>query len=74
MEELTTIRIVVVKKVAENLTIPILVGGGIRTQKQLDDAYKNGADVVVIGSAFEENIEICIKNRISAHIFYKFTI
>ena len=46
------------KKVAENLTIPILVGGGIRTQKQLDDAYKNGADVVVIGSAFEENIEI----------------
>jgi len=47
-----------IKKVAENLTIPILVGGGIRTQEQLDDAYKNGADVVVIGSAFEENIEI----------------
>jgi len=47
-----------IKKVAENLTIPILVGGGIRTQDQLDAAYKNGADVVVIGSAFEENIEI----------------
>ena len=46
------------KKVSENLTIPLLVGGGIRTQHQLENAFKNGADVVVIGTAFEENNEI----------------
>lgn len=46
-----------IEKVSQKLTIPLLVGGGIRTQPQLDNAYKNGADVVVIGTAFEENIE-----------------
>ncbi|MDX5584517.1 MAG: geranylgeranylglyceryl/heptaprenylglyceryl phosphate synthase [Aureibaculum sp.] len=47
-----------IKKVSENLTIPLLVGGGIRTQHQLENAFKNGADVVVIGTVFEENNEI----------------
>jgi len=47
-----------IKKVSESLSIPLLVGGGIRTQDQLGNAFKNGADVVVIGTAFEENNEI----------------
>jgi len=45
----------IIKKVAQNLHIPLIVGGGIRTQKQLDLAYTSGADLVVIGTAFEEN-------------------
>ena len=44
-----------IKKISKNITIPLIVGGGIRTQLQLENAYKNGADVVVIGTAFEEN-------------------
>lgn len=44
-----------IKRVADELQIPIIVGGGIRTAIQLDEAYKNGADLVVIGTAFEEN-------------------
>jgi putative glycerol-1-phosphate prenyltransferase len=44
-----------IKKVSESLTIPLIVGGGIRTQHQLENAFNNGADVVVIGTAFEEN-------------------
>lgn len=48
---------VVIKSVTETLDIPLIVGGGIRTQQQLDNAYKNGADLVVIGTAFEENNE-----------------
>lgn len=47
-----------IKEVSENITIPLLVGGGIRTQNQLENAYKSGADVVVIGTAFEDNIDI----------------
>ncbi|MCK5815011.1 MAG: geranylgeranylglyceryl/heptaprenylglyceryl phosphate synthase [Flavobacteriaceae bacterium] len=48
----------ITKKVSANSTIPIIVGGGIRTKKQLENAYNSGADLVVIGTAFEENNEI----------------
>lgn len=42
--------------VNQDLKIPLIVGGGIRTIQQLDDAYMAGADLVVIGTAFENNI------------------
>ncbi len=45
----------VIKKVSKNLKIPLIVGGGIRTQQQLQTAFNNGADLVVMGTAFEEN-------------------
>jgi len=44
-----------IKSVSETLSIPLIVGGGVRTKKQLKTAYSNGADLVVIGTAFEEN-------------------
>jgi len=44
-----------IKFVKQDLTIPIIVGGGIRSKQQLDNAYSAGADLVVIGTAFEEN-------------------
>jgi len=47
----------IINNVTKNLSIPLIVGGGIRTQKQMDLAYKNGADLVVIGTAFEENLD-----------------
>lgn len=61
---LNPVPVSLIKKVSENITIPILVGGGIRTQHQLENAYKNGADVVIIGNAFEENNEV-LENLIS---------
>ncbi len=48
----------IIKKVAENLSIPLIVGGGIRTKEQLNNAYNAGADLVVIGTAFEENNQL----------------
>ena len=47
----------IIKRVSKNTHIPIIVGGGIRTKKQLENAYNCGADIVVIGTAFEENNE-----------------
>ncbi len=38
------------------LNIPIIVGGGIRSKKQIEKAYKAGADLVVIGTAFEKDL------------------
>lgn len=52
---INTINANIIKSVRENINIPIIVGGGIKTKKQLEIAYKNGADLVVIGNGFEEN-------------------
>lgn len=45
----------IVKQVCEEISIPLIVGGGIRNSEQLQQAYISGADLVVIGTAFEEN-------------------
>lgn len=46
----------IISEVKKNITIPLIVGGGIKSKEQLNTAYKNGADLVVIGTAFENNI------------------
>ena len=48
----------VIKSVRSSINIPLIVGGGIRTKQQLESAYKNGADLVVIGNGFEENVNV----------------
>tara|TARA_R110000787_G_scaffold196454_1_gene307780 strand:- start:3053 stop:3787 length:735 start_codon:yes stop_codon:yes gene_type:complete len=45
----------VITYVKSNLHIPLIVGGGIRTIEQLNNAYNAGADLVVIGTAFEND-------------------
>lgn len=45
----------IIKKVKSELNIPLIVGGGFRTKQQLIDAYDAGADLVVVGTAFEED-------------------
>lgn len=39
------------------IKIPLIVGGGICSKKQLFAAYAAGADIVVVGTAFENDIE-----------------
>ena len=45
----------IINKVSDSLTIPLIVGGGIRSKDQLENAYNAGADLVVIGTAFEND-------------------
>lgn len=45
-----------ISKVKHVLNTPLIVGGGIKSKQQLDNAYKAGADLVVIGTAFEEDV------------------
>jgi putative glycerol-1-phosphate prenyltransferase len=45
----------IINVVNNNLSIPLIVGGGIRTKKQLEIAFNAGADLVVIGTAFEKD-------------------
>lgn len=50
-----------IAEVKRNISIPMIVGGGIQTPDQVKAIYNAGADVIVIGTAFEldeNNIEI----------------
>ena len=44
--------------VKKNISIPLIVGGGIRTVEALKNAYASGADVVVVGNVLEEKPEL----------------
>ncbi len=56
--------------VKKNLKIPLIIGGGIRTQEAAEAAIKTGADVIVTGTIIEKdqsgeiikNIIACVKN------------
>lgn len=45
----------IITEVKKCLKIPLIVGGGIKTIEQLNTAYDAGADLVVVGTAIEEN-------------------
>ncbi|NRD21939.1 geranylgeranylglyceryl/heptaprenylglyceryl phosphate synthase [Winogradskyella litoriviva] len=45
----------IISKVKQELRIPLIVGGGIRTKTEIELAYKAGADLIVIGTAFEKD-------------------
>ena len=45
----------IISAVKNTLNIPLIVGGGIRSKAQLEAAYEAGANLVVIGTAFENN-------------------
>jgi phosphoglycerol geranylgeranyltransferase len=48
---------VLVEKVKKAVKIPVVAGGGIRTTQQAVSLLKAGADIIVIGSLFENNPE-----------------
>jgi putative glycerol-1-phosphate prenyltransferase len=46
-----------IRKISQNIEIPLLVGGGIIDLQGIQKAYDSGADLVVIGTAFENDID-----------------
>ncbi len=44
----------IISAVKNEINIPLIVGGGIKTEKQKQEAYLAGADMVVMGTVFEE--------------------
>lgn len=51
-----------IKTVATHIEIPLIVGGGITDLERIQEAYNAGADLVVIGTAFENNINFFTLN------------
>lgn len=51
----TPVSSAIVNAVRQAIDIPLIVGGGIRSQLQMEAAFETGATMVVIGTAFEED-------------------
>lgn len=44
-----------IRRVRENIDAPLIVGGGINSAEKAHEALEAGADIIVIGNAFEKN-------------------
>lgn len=50
-----TISTQLIAEVKKNISIPLIVGGGIRSESSLREIFEAGADIIVIGTAAEED-------------------
>lgn len=46
----------IVSEVKQNVNLPIIVGGGLRTPEQVAEIRKAGASMIVVGNALEGNL------------------
>ena len=61
----TKVSTAVISAVKKEVSIPIIVGGGIRSEKEIKQAYQAGATMVVVGTAFEDNPAFLVSNSAS---------
>ena len=62
------VSIEMVKAVRGSVDVPVIVGGGIRDEDQARSIYAAGADVIVIGTAFEDTPELLFSLSQSRYI------
>ena len=60
-----------ISAVKAQLSVPIIVGGGIQSSKQLENAYHAGASLVVIGNVLEEQPNLIEEFTAVAKLHYK---
>jgi phosphoglycerol geranylgeranyltransferase len=48
----------IIKAVRENVFIPITVGGGIKSKKEVEEIFSAGADMIILGNSCEKNPEL----------------
>ena len=51
---LNPVSVEIIQAVKDAISIPLIVGGGIRNPSKLQEIYNAGADLVVVGTAFEQ--------------------
>ena len=51
----------VISAVKENISIPIAVGGGLRTRKEIEEAFTAGADLIILGNGVEKDSRLLIE-------------
>ena len=58
-----------IEKVKENISVPLIIGGGIRTPEAASERFKAGADIIVVGNAIENENSLLAK---IAEVVYSF--
>ena len=48
----------IIKAVRDNLTIPLAVGGGMKNKHEVEEIFKAGADLIILGNGCEKNPEL----------------
>lgn len=49
-----------IREVKKNITVPLIIGGGIKSILEVETAFDAGADIVVIGNKIEEDIDFML--------------
>jgi len=52
----TSVAAPLVKNIKKEISVPLIVGGGIDSRKKAEEIIKAGANMVVIGNALEKNV------------------
>jgi heptaprenylglyceryl phosphate synthase len=56
-----------ISAVSQNITVPLIVGGGITTAEKAYLNCKAGADIIVIGNAIEKDIALIKEMSAAIH-------
>ncbi len=59
----TTVNPETIARVKKACSIPLIVGGGIKTTEDLRHVYKSGADIAVIGTIIEKQPELLVEMK-----------
>lgn len=51
-----TVPMEMIAMVSKRISVPLIVGGGIRSKDEIENAFNSGANIVVIGTAFENDL------------------
>ena len=62
-----TVSTAMIKEVKRHISIPLIVGGGIRSAEQAEAICNAGADVIVVGNALEETPGLLMEISLAVH-------
>jgi len=63
----TTVSTDMVKAVKKNISVPLIVGGGIRTGEMAEQLCQAGADVLVVGNVLEKEPGLLMEISLAVH-------
>jgi phosphoglycerol geranylgeranyltransferase len=57
----------IIKAVKKNISVPLIVGGGIRSAEQAEETCKAGADIIVVGNILEKEPQLLMEISLAVY-------
>ena len=57
---LKPVPVAVIKAVRDNISLPIAIGGGLRSREEIEETFFAGADLIILGNGCEQNPQLLI--------------